>query len=132
MSLIRLQPRTWLRYPGTPLWGNLSQVPLWITVLALPCLVPPVLLHPRLELMQERWPAGSQQLVVTPNTQLEVGDKTAGGCISGWELILSSLYQRREVTTLMPLGKQLLKTSRAAQRRSRLRAFRGRSHISPL
>lgn len=95
MSLIRLQPRTWLKYPGTPLWGSLSQVPLWITVLALPCLLPPVLLHPRLELMQERRPAGSQQLVVMPNTQLEVGDKTAGGCISGWELILSSPHQRR-------------------------------------
>lgn len=55
--------------PGWGTQGQLStRVPLWITVLALPCLMPPVFLHPELEQMRERWPAGSQQLAVMPDT----------------------------------------------------------------
>lgn len=46
--------------------------------------MPPVFLHPELELMWEGWPAGSQQLVVTAKTQLEVGGKTAGAASLWW------------------------------------------------
>lgn len=78
MGSIRLQPRAWLGYPGTPdCTGTFC-----IAALAFLCLVPPVLLHPGLETMWEVWPAGSQQLHLLPNTQLEVGGKTTRGCIS--------------------------------------------------
>lgn len=117
-------------YPRTP--ARTKVVPLWITVLALPSLMPPVFLHPELELMWEGWLAGSQQLVITPNTQREVGGKTAGGCISVAGNSSSALrIKAEEAATLMSLGKQLLQTSRAAQRLSRLCASRGKKLHQP-
>lgn len=74
----KTESRTWLGYPGSPdCTGTFC-----IAVLAPFYPVASALLHPELDTMWEVWPAGSQQLHVLPNTQLEVGGKTTRGCIS--------------------------------------------------